>query len=217
MFFVFVQSLWREGNRATVSRGITCIIAAPKPHERRQLIIPSGILRLKSARGSSQEVLKVVTYVALISDSLPWRKWTQDIHLPCCPAVQSLCSVWCTCCLLAIFFGGGFALLHSDCKWPVKWQLKHSESLYLHLSGVWMVAQFAEIVFHARRDVDPPSDRITTCCRTWPVWATASSAASWKVKLPDNNSPTNLTILYPGFWFAEWNRYLYATFKWMDL
>ena len=112
--------------------------------------------------------------------------------LSCSPVSES-CSVWCTCCLLAIFFGGGFALLHSDCKWPVKWQLKHSESLYLHLSGVWMVAQFAEIVFHARRDIDPPSDRITTCCRTWPVWATASSAASWKVKLPDNNSPTNFT------------------------
>ena len=136
--------------------------------------------------------------------------------LSCSPVSES-CSVWCTCCLLAIFFGGGFALRHSDCKWPVKWQLKHSESLYLHLSGVWMVAQFAEIVFHARRDVDPPSDRITTCCRAWPVWTTASSAASWKVKLPDNNSPTNFTILYPGFWFAEWNRYLCATFKRMDL
>ena len=36
-----------------------------------------------------------MTYVALISDSLPWRKWTQDIHLPCCPAVQSLNPVLC--------------------------------------------------------------------------------------------------------------------------
>ena len=58
-------------------------------------MIPSGILRLQSARGSSQQVLKVVTYAALISDSLPWRKWTQDIHLPCFPAVQSLNPVLC--------------------------------------------------------------------------------------------------------------------------
>ena len=28
---------------------------------------------------------------------------------------------------------------HSDFKWPVQWQLKHSEFLYLQLSGVWLV------------------------------------------------------------------------------
>ena len=130
-------------------------------------MIPSGILRFQSARGSSQQVLKVVTYAALISDSLPWRKWTQDIHLPCCPAVQSLNPVLCD---AHVVCSPSFSVvvLHCDTQTvndPLKWQLKHSESLYLHLSGVWMVAQFAEIVFHARRDVDPPSDRITTCCR----------------------------------------------------
>ena len=93
--------------------------------------------------------------------------------------------------------------------WPLKWQLKHSESLYLHFSGVKLFNQRRKQRFlRWRRPTEWPCDhtlsRLTWFtpdeelspwgfppkCRTsfWVIfWAIAASTASWKVKLADYN------------------------------
>ena len=96
-------------------------------------LLASVIEHLRSAREFLLQALKVLICKTQVFTSVPHQRWTWETH-----SLESW-SVWLICSFSINHFSGGFTLWHSDWKWPVKLCLKHSESFYLQLSGVWLV------------------------------------------------------------------------------